>query len=98
MEGTKTQEVFFRKHKKAISWHWGLANFKEFISRFLKRQNDEDQWTFDYESYVLDLNEEKYEHPMIWAAEYYGKDWDEEKLKAGIESLKKTLHNNGKHS
>lgn len=88
---TPTQEVFFRKHKKAIEWNWGLDNFKQFMTRFIKRDMDEDQWTFDYESYVLDLNEEKYEHPQIWAAEYYGNDWDKEKWDAEIEDLQNII-------
>ncbi len=93
MEGTPTQEVFFRKHKKAIEWHWGIDNFKRFMSQFIKREMDEEQWTFDYESYVLDLNEEKYEHPQKWAAEYYGNDWDKEKLDSAIEDLRNSLKN-----
>ncbi|MGK0447560.1 MAG: hypothetical protein ACJA2M_001337 [Polaribacter sp.] len=71
---------------------WGLTNFKRFISQFLKTQNDEDQWTFDYESYCCQLSglkEQKYEwiHPSNWAVEYYQERWNNNKMNKSIKSL-----------
>tara|TARA_R110000851_G_scaffold45570_1_gene111452 strand:+ start:284 stop:622 length:339 start_codon:yes stop_codon:yes gene_type:complete len=71
---------------------WGLTNFKRFIEQFLKTQNNEDQWTFDYESYCCQLSslkEEKYEwiHPSNWAVEYYQERWNSDKMNKSLKSL-----------
>lgn len=73
--------------KIAVGYKWGLSDFKSFISKFLKRENNEDQWTHDYESWVLTLNEGEYEHPRKWAEDYYNADWDFKKMNTFIISL-----------
>lgn len=77
----------------ANKYLWGLSNFKRFISQFLKTENDEDQWTFDYQSYCLWLTILKKDvflrllHPSNWAVEYYQDRWDIEKMNKSLESL-----------
>lgn len=77
----------------ANSFKWGLSNFKRFVSQFLKTGNDEDDWTFDYESYCLQLTGiyperlHRYVHPSNWAADYYQDRWDSDKMNKSIESL-----------
>ena len=76
-----------------VSKHWPLSKFKRFISQFLMTTNDEDQWTFDYDSYALAMHRTHSEgialHPMNWAPEYFFDRWDNDKFKKGIESLRK---------
>ena len=84
--------------KLANKYLWGLSNFKRFIAQFLKTNNDEDQWTFDYESYCLylmSLKEQKYEwiHPSSWAVEYYQERWDNNKMNKSLKSLVALVHN-----
>jgi hypothetical protein len=75
-----------------VSKQWPLSKFKRFVSQFLMTTNDEDQWTFDYESYALTMNRENRDgknlHPMHWAPEYFQDRWDDKKFNAGIESLR----------
>lgn len=72
----------------AEGFGWGFSKFKRFVSQFLKRDNDEDQWVHDYESWVYWLKPGRYEHPVTWAREFYGEDWDREKEKKSMESIK----------
>jgi hypothetical protein len=78
-----------KKHQLAIKWNWNFTNFKRFISQFLKRKYNEDQWVFDYESYVDTLKPDRYEHPCKWAEFHYQEDWDIEKVNESLESLKR---------
>lgn len=86
--------------KLAVRSGWGLSNFKRFISQFLLTENNEDQWTFDFESYCLTLtsiNPEKlfqYTHPSNWAVEYYQDRWDLEKMNRSLEDLKERILSN----
>ena len=79
----------------ANKYLWGLSNFKRFIAQFLKTENDEDQWTFDYESYCLYLTILKkdvflkYLHPSNWAVEFYQERWDNDKMNKSLESLRR---------
>ena len=78
---------------KVVSKHWPLSKFKRFVSQFLTTTNNEEQWTFDYESYALAMYRTKVMimqlHPMHWAPEYYQERWDYNKFKKSIESLRK---------
>jgi hypothetical protein len=91
----KKDEDIFNKGIDIANRHlWGLTNFKRFIAQFLKTQNNEDQWTFDYESYCFSLGmlkEEKYKwiHPSNWAVEYYQERWNNDKMNKSLESLGK---------
>ncbi len=85
----KFEKEFEEKRKIAVKYNWNFTNFKRFIGQFLKRQNNEDQWVFDYESWVLTLEENYYEHPSKWAEEYFGEDWDLVKMNKSLESLKR---------
>lgn len=76
------------KHDRAVKWLWGINNFKRFISQFVKRDNTEEQWCFDYHCFVDQLGE-VYEHPIQWAREFYQEDWDEEKAKESLNNLVK---------
>jgi hypothetical protein len=77
---------------KAVSKNYPLSNFKRFVSQYLLYTNDEDQWTFDYESYVLAIYRSKCEgikqHPMNWAPEHYAENWNHDKFKKSLESLR----------
>ena len=76
--------------KLANKYLWGLSNFKRFISQYLKTENDEDQWTRDYESYCLCLfGAKKYIHPGGWAEDYYQERWDIEKMNKSLETIRK---------
>jgi len=78
----------------ANKFGWGLSNFKRFVSQFLKYKNNEDDWTYDYEVYCMQLtgiNVDKlhrYVHPLNWAANYYQDNWDLEELEKAIKNLK----------
>ena len=66
----------FEFHRKiAVKNGWNFNNFKEVVSKSIKRKNDEDQWVFDYQSYCYSLNERNYQHPLEWAKEYYEEDF-----------------------
>ena len=91
----KEMEQFENELSEAIhlvSKDWPLNKFKRFVSQFLMTKNDEDQWTFDYESYALSMYRTKREelnlHPMHWAPDYFFDRWDDKKFKASIESLR----------
>ena len=83
----------------ANKYIWGLSNFKRFVSQFLKTENNEDQWIFDYKSYCLYLtmlNKDtflKYLHPINWASEYYQERWDNNKMNKCIKSIGKIAQN-----
>lgn len=47
-----------------------LTRFKKDISKGLSI-NDEDQWTFDYESYLSHISIGRFESPEEWAVDYY---------------------------
>lgn len=70
------------KGVKKISKKYPLSKFKEFVSKYLKTENNEDQWTFDYESYALhnaSLREDYTEPLEEWTIDYYRDRWDLEK-------------------
>ena len=92
----KDMEQYREKLGKAIrhvSQWYPLSNFKRFVSQFLLTENDEEQWTFDYQSYALSTYDAKNEglaaHPMHWADEYYRERLDNKKYKESMENLKK---------
>lgn len=92
IENSEAQfEHDLREAIRLVSKHWPLSQFKRFISQFLLTTNDEEQWTFDYESYALAMYANKAVglelHPMKWAPEFYQERWNHEKFKKGIESL-----------
>lgn len=74
----------------ANKYSWGLTNFKRFISQFLKTESDEDQWTWDFESYcgqLTGLKDYRWVHPMHWAVEYYQDRWDIDEMNKSLDSL-----------
>ena len=89
VEREQFEKHFEEKRKIAVKYNWNYTNFKRFIGQFLIRKNDEDQWVFDYDSWVLTLKPDYYEHPSNWAEEFYGKDWDLVKMNKSLESLKR---------
>jgi hypothetical protein len=78
---------------RLVSKDWPLSKFKRFVSQFLRTTNDEDQWTFDYESYALAMHRSNRNninlHPMNWAPEHFFDRWDNEKFNESLESLRK---------
>ena len=52
-----------------------LSKFKKEISLGLSTINNEDQWTFDYQSYLYELSNGIYESPTQWAERYYFSRW-----------------------
>ena len=52
-----------------------LTKFKNEIKQGLLTANNEDQWTFDYESYLGALSNGIYESPTEWAEQYYFGRW-----------------------
>lgn len=52
-----------------------LSKFKKEISKGLSTTNNEDQWTFDYQSYLYELSNGIYESPTDWAERYYHERW-----------------------
>lgn len=51
-----------------------LTKFKKEVKKGLQAINNEDQWTFDYESYLCCISE-LYQSPIAWAEEYYFDRW-----------------------
>lgn len=45
--------------------------FKNEISKDVDLDNDEDQWVFDYQSYLLSISTGNFDSPKNWAKEYY---------------------------
>lgn len=52
-----------------------LSKFKKEIKKGLTTTNDEDQWTFDYESFLCAISNGVYESPTEWGKEYYFERW-----------------------
>ena len=53
-----------------------LTKFKQEINKGLTTVNDEDQWTYDYESYLLVLYRcETFISPIEWGSEFYPGRW-----------------------
>ena len=83
MENQEEIELSEAIHK--VSKEWPLSAFKKFIQEFLLTTNNEDQWTWDYESYALSCRHCKRKdimHPKYWAPEHYQERWDQKKIKA----------------
>ena len=80
MDNEKQYEEELSECIEKVSKHYPLSIFKRFVGQFLLTENDEDQWTFDYESYALVMGRSTYEggqmHPINWAPEYYQDRWD----------------------
>ena len=51
-----------------------LSAFKKIISPNISTENDEDQWTFDYESFLQAIAF-GYEDPVIWGKGFYRERW-----------------------
>jgi hypothetical protein len=54
-----------RKHKMT------LTKFKKAAKAYLKKDLEEDMWTFDYESYLLELTRAGFKDPTEWVKDYY---------------------------
>jgi hypothetical protein len=54
-----------------------LTKFKDEIKQGLLTANDEDQWTFDYESFLFSISNGIYEEPKEWAKEHYMDRWSD---------------------
>jgi len=52
-----------------------LTKFKTEIEKGLLTTNDEDQWTFDYQSFLGAISNGIYENPTEWAEEYFDGRW-----------------------
>jgi hypothetical protein len=52
-----------------------LTKFKNEIKQGLLTTNNEDQWTFDYESFLGAISNGIYESPTEWAEQYYFGRW-----------------------
>lgn len=52
-----------------------LTKFKIEILKGLTSKNDEDQWTFDYESYLSAIARGNFQTPLEWGEEYYFERW-----------------------
>ena len=52
-----------------------LTKFKIDIMKGLTTKNCEDQWTFDYESYLLTIARGKFQTPIDWGEGYYFERW-----------------------
>lgn len=90
-EFKKFEDEWRVKHKLALGFNWGYGNWKRFVSQFLKRRHySEDQWIFDYKCYVDGLKPNTpYSHPVHWAEDHYGKDWDRDKVRQSLKNLLK---------
>jgi hypothetical protein len=73
-EDLQDQEFEVRR-KIAANYGWNFSNFKKLVSQFITRNNDEDQWVFDFQFYCYCLSEKHYEHPLKWAKEFYQDDF-----------------------
>lgn len=51
-----------------------LSKFKNIISKHISAENNEDQWTFDYESYLSQIVF-YYETPLQWGELFYNERW-----------------------
>lgn len=51
-----------------------LSEFKKIINQNISTENDEDQWAFDYESYLLSISI-GYEDPVNWGKGFYQERW-----------------------
>jgi hypothetical protein len=69
-EDLEAQEFEVRR-KIASNYGWNFSNFKKLVAQFITRNNNEDQWVFDFQSYCYCLSEKHYEHPLKWAKEFY---------------------------
>jgi hypothetical protein len=54
---------------------WSYTKFKEYISKRITRDNNEDQWVFDYQSWTIYCTHGEFEHPEFWGKEYYQDCW-----------------------
>jgi len=53
-----------------------LTKFKQEISKHLTTKNDEDQWTWDYQSYLEGLARSTiFQTPIEWGKEFYYERW-----------------------
>ena len=53
-----------------------LTKFKQEISKHLTTKNDEDQWTWDYQSYLEGLARITiFQAPVEWGKEFYHERW-----------------------
>jgi len=62
-----------------------FSKFKQEIFKHLTSENNEDQWTFDYESYLVGIARSKiFQTPTEWGKEYYYERWQMNKNKKNI--------------
>jgi hypothetical protein len=84
--------------KLVNKYKWNLSSFKRFVMQFLLTTNNEEQWTFDYESYALAMYSEGKHglalHPATWAREHYQERWDRDKYYEWIRNLDSGIHSN----
>jgi len=77
------------RRKIASSFGWNFSNFKKLVAQFIERNNNEDQWVFDFKCYCYCLSENHYEHPLKWAKEFYQNDFNNDKYKEFLRRLSK---------
>lgn len=61
--------------KVARANNMSLTKFKTEIEKGLLTTNDEDQWTFDYQSFLGAISNGIYESPTEWGKEYFNGRW-----------------------
>lgn len=86
------EEEFEIRRKIAVGYGFNFKRFKELVCQFITRNNNEDQWVFDYQSYCYALSENHYEHPLAWAKEYYQEDYIQKQEDELMNWIKNNAH------
>ena len=78
IEEMKIEEAFKIARGTDIAWNnnINLTKFKKEISKRLTTNNNEDQWTYDYSSYLLVLSNGIFINPIEWGKEFYPGRWN----------------------
>jgi len=74
-EERKFSAKMLKGTKVARANNMNLTKFKTEIEKGLLTTNDEDQWTFDYQSFLGAISNGIYESPTEWAEEYFNGRW-----------------------
>ena len=73
--GTEFEADLLKGREVAQNNGVNLTKFKTQIRLGLLTEINEDQWTFDYESYLAAISRGKFLQPIDWGEDYYFGRW-----------------------